>query len=173
MTDRKISVIVPVYNSGPFLLETLDSLACQSFRDYEVILVDDGSTDESPRIIDDVCARSKRFRALHTKNGGAYKARLLGVREAKGEYIAFCGVNMAVTWLFLVCDAAPLVVLALLSVFLPTLASTVRRLRDTDISPWLIFAFPVLPFLLLVPSVTSDELPPNTDELAPNTKENE
>lgn len=90
MTDRKISVIVPVYNSGPFLLETLDSLACQSFRDYEVILVDDGSTDESPRIIDDVCARSKRFRALHTKNGGAYKARLLGIREAKGEYIAFC-----------------------------------------------------------------------------------
>ena len=89
------------------------------------------------------------------------------------EYIAFGVVNMAVNWLFFVCDATPLVVLALLSVFLPTLASTVRRLRDTDISPWLIFAFPVLPFLMLVPSVTSDELPPNTDELAPNTKENE
>ena len=80
------------------------------------------------------------------------------------EYIAFSGVNMAVTWLFVVCDAVPLVVLALLSVFLPTLASTVRRLRDTDISPWLIFAFPVLPFLLLVPSVISSEASQNTKE---------
>ena len=80
------------------------------------------------------------------------------------EYIAFSGVNMVVTLLFLVCDAAPLVVLAQLAVLLPTLASTVRRLRDTDISPWMIFAFPILPFLLLVPSVISSEVPQDTKE---------
>ncbi len=75
---------------------------------------------------------------------------------ARREYIAFCGVNVAVTCLFSICGAVPLVRLAQLAVFLPTLASTVRRLRDTDISPWLIFAVPILPFLVLVPSVTNN-----------------
>ena len=90
MAEVKISVVVPVHNAAAFLSETLDSLACQSFRDFEVILVDDGSTDESPRILDGVCTRDARFRALHIPNGGVYRARLTGIREAAGEYVAFC-----------------------------------------------------------------------------------
>lgn len=90
MTDVKISVIVPVYNAAAFLPETLDSLKSQTFRDFEVILVDDGSKDESPLILDKICAQDDRFRALHIPNGGAYNARLTGIREAEGAYIAFC-----------------------------------------------------------------------------------
>jgi len=90
VTDVKISVIVPVYNTAVFLSETLDSLTNQTFREFEVILVDDGSTDESPLILDKICARDERFRALHIPNSGAYNARLTGIREAEGTYIAFC-----------------------------------------------------------------------------------
>ncbi len=90
MSDVKISVIVPVHNAAAYLSETLDSLACQSFRDFEAVLVDDGSTDDSPVILDGICARDGRFRALHIPNGGAYNARLAGIREARGAYIAFC-----------------------------------------------------------------------------------
>ena len=82
------------------------------------------------------------------------------------EYVAFCGVTMAVIWLFAITDAMPLVILALLAVFLPTLASTIRRLRDTDISPWMIFALPLLTFLLFVPSVDSRGITEETKENA-------
>ncbi len=90
MADVKISVVVPVYNAAAYLSGTLDALACQSFRDFEVILVDDGSTDESPEFIDRRCREDGRFRAMHIPNGGVYNARLRGIREAKGAYIAFC-----------------------------------------------------------------------------------
>ena len=90
MTDVKISVVVPVYNAAAFLSETLESLRAQSFQDFEAVLVDDGSTDESPSIVDDWCARDSRFRAVHIPNGGVYNARLTGIREARGAYIAFC-----------------------------------------------------------------------------------
>ncbi len=88
-------------------------------------------------------------------------------KTTRRAYVAFCAVNAAVTWLFAVCGAVPLVVIAQLAVFLPTLASVVRRLRDTDISPWMFFAFPLLPFLLLVPSVDSD----SSDEAMSVTEE--
>ncbi len=90
MTDVKISVIVPVYNSAAFLSETLDSLKNQTFREFEVILVDDGSTDETPLILEKICARDERFRALRIPHSGAYNARLAGIREAEGSYVAFC-----------------------------------------------------------------------------------
>lgn len=78
-------------------------------------------------------------------------------RTTRRGLLAFCLVNAAVTWLFVICDAAPLVFLAQLGVFLPELASMVRRLRDTDISPWMVFAIPILPFLLAVPTVTDKD----------------
>ena len=85
---------------------------------------------------------------------------------ARREYFSFYLVNGAVVYLFSISGAIPLAILVVLVVLLPTLAATVRRLRDTDISPWFIFAFPVLPFLLLVPSVTSDEVEQNIKENA-------
>lgn len=81
-------------------------------------------------------------------------AQFSGVTSRK-EYIAFLGVNIALIWSFAKCDAMPLVIIVLLAIFLPTLASTVRRLRDISVSPWMLFAFPILPLLLLVPSSAS------------------
>ncbi len=81
-------------------------------------------------------------------------ARFSGSTTRRG-CVAFCGINAAIVWLFAACEATPLVVLTMGAVLLPTLASFVRRLRDTDVSPWLVFAVPLLPFLLLVPSVAS------------------
>ena len=77
---------------------------------------------------------------------------------SRREYLAFSGVNMAVIWLISVCGATHHIFLVSVLVFLPTLAATVRRLRDTDISPLMIFAIPLLPFLLLVPTVASKEV---------------
>lgn len=90
MADVKISVVVPVYNAAAYLSETLDSLRGQSFRDFEAVLVDDGSTDESPLILDHICAQDSRFHVLHIPNGGVYNARVVGVRAARGAYVAFC-----------------------------------------------------------------------------------
>lgn len=83
---------------------------------------------------------------------------------ARREYFSFCLVNRAVVYLFSISGAIPLAILVELVVLLPTLAATVRRLRDTDISPWFIFAFPILPFLLLVPSVAPNEMSKSTKE---------
>ena len=90
MPAVKISVVVPVFNTQAYLPATLDALDKQSFRDFEVILIDDGSTDESPRILDDYCKGHERFRVIHTPNAGVYKSRMTGIRQAKGQYIAFC-----------------------------------------------------------------------------------
>ena len=82
-------------------------------------------------------------------------ARFSGKTTRRG-YVTFWMVNCLAVWLFELSEAALLVLLFSLLVFLPTLASTVRRLRDTDISPWMVFALPILPFLLLAPSVSAD-----------------
>lgn len=84
-----ISVIVPVYNVEAFLPNCLGSIAAQTFTDFEVILVDDGSTDESGRICDDYCAHDNRFSVIHQENRGPSRARNNGLKEAKGEYIYF------------------------------------------------------------------------------------
>ncbi len=90
MPAVKISVVVPVYNGAAFLRQTLDALDRQTFRDFEAILVDDGSTDGSGRLMDEYCAGHPRFRVLHLANGGAHAARLAGIREARGAFVAFC-----------------------------------------------------------------------------------
>lgn len=83
------SIIIPVYNSEPFLAECLDSISRQSFTDYEVLLVDDGSTDRSLAICIDYSSRDKRFKYYHTEKGGVSKARNLGLDNATGEYVVF------------------------------------------------------------------------------------
>ena len=90
MEPVEISVIVPVYNGATYLRETLDALDSQTFSAYEVVLVDDGSTDGSGELLDRYCAAHPRFLALHLPNGGAHAARLAGIQEARGRYIAFC-----------------------------------------------------------------------------------
>lgn len=85
----KISFIVPVYKVEKYLNQCVDSLLCQTFKDFEVILVDDGSPDGSPAICDSYAEKDERVRVLHKENGGLSDARNVGIMMAKGEYIIF------------------------------------------------------------------------------------
>lgn len=81
------SVIIPIYNVEKYLRECLDSVARQTFPDFEAILVDDGSPDGSAAICDEYAARDSRFTVIHKKNGGLVSARKAGIICAGGEYI--------------------------------------------------------------------------------------
>ncbi|MDO5340835.1 MAG: glycosyltransferase family A protein [Bacteroidia bacterium] len=83
------SIIVPVYNSQEYLNGCLDSILAQENTDFELLLVDDGSTDESCRICDEYAERDARVRVFHKKNGGVSSARNYGIREMRGEWVAF------------------------------------------------------------------------------------
>ena len=89
MLDVKpdISIIVPVYNTESFLPACLESIDAQGRGAYEVILVDDGSTDGSPKICDDYCKGNKKAFAIHKDNEGLLAARRDGLRRAKGRYV--------------------------------------------------------------------------------------
>ncbi len=89
MSDPLISVIVPVYNVERYLHRCLDSIISQTYRNLEIILVDDGSTDKSPKICDEYCAKDGRIKVIHKENSGAASARNAGLDIAKGDYIAF------------------------------------------------------------------------------------
>ena len=84
-----ISIIIPVYNVEKYLRVCLDSVINQSYSDYEVILVDDGSTDSSPAICDEYCSKDNRFQVIHQENMGLASARNTGIRAAKGEFLYF------------------------------------------------------------------------------------
>ena len=85
----KISVVVPIYNVAQYLPECLHSIFIQSFRDFEIILVDDGSTDSSGQICDEWAERDSRICVIHQKNQGLSAARNLGIDMSTGEYIIF------------------------------------------------------------------------------------
>lgn len=87
--DKRISVIVPVYNVEAYLNRCVDSILAQSFGQLEIILVDDGSTDRSPAICDRYAGQDERIRVIHKENGGLSDARNAGLRIATGEYIGF------------------------------------------------------------------------------------
>lgn len=84
-----ISEIVPVYNAEKYLGKCLDSILEQTYKKIEIILVDDGSTDNSPKILDQYAAKDSRIRVIHKANGGAASARNAGLRAAEGEYVGF------------------------------------------------------------------------------------
>ena len=84
-----VSVIVPVYNTAQYLPGCLDSILVQTFKDFELLLVDDGSTDDSPAICDAYAAKDKRIRVFHRQNGGVSAARNLGVEQATGKWICY------------------------------------------------------------------------------------
>ena len=83
------SIIVPVYNVEKYIEKCLDSIINQTFQDIEIILVDDGSPDKSPRICDDYAQRDLRIKVIHKKNGGLSDARNAGLEIACGEYVLF------------------------------------------------------------------------------------
>lgn len=85
----KVSVIMPVYNSGEYLQTAVDSILSQSLKDIELILVDDGSTDGSSEKCDEYAKKDKRVVVIHQKNGGICNARNAALKIARGEYIGF------------------------------------------------------------------------------------
>lgn len=88
-TTPKISVIVPVYKAENYLHRCVDSLLAQTFQDFEILLIDDGSPDRSGEICDEYAKKDKRVRVFHKKNGGVSSARNLGLDNARGEWICF------------------------------------------------------------------------------------
>ena len=87
----KISVIVPVYNAEKYLDRCVESIINQTFKDFELILVDDGSTDDSGVLSDKLATKDKRIKVFHKENGGVSSARNIGLDNALGKYVAFCG----------------------------------------------------------------------------------
>lgn len=84
-----ISIIVPAYHIESYLPRCLDSILAQNYRELDIIVVDDGSRDGTGDVADSYAAKDSRIRVIHKENGGVTAARLRGVAEAKGEYIAF------------------------------------------------------------------------------------
>lgn len=84
-----VSIIIPVYNCGPYLAQCLDSVLAQSYRNLEIILVDDGSTDSSYEICRSYEEKDSRIKLLHKENGGQSSARNLGLDKCTGDYIMF------------------------------------------------------------------------------------
>ena len=87
--EYKLSVIIPVYNVEEYLVETLDSVVNQTMDNYEIILVNDGSTDNSQSIIDDYAKRYENIVSIYQENSGPGKARNKGIDVSRGEYIIF------------------------------------------------------------------------------------
>lgn len=86
---EKISVIVPIYNIAQYIRETVLSIRNQTYRNLEIILVDDGSTDGSSELLSTIAEEDSRIHVLHKENGGVTSARLAGIQEASGEWIGF------------------------------------------------------------------------------------
>ena len=97
MSKIAISVIVPIYNAEAYLQSCLDSLRSQSFSDFEVWLIDDGSKDCSGKICDDFARVDPRFHVIHKPNGGVSSARNRGLEQANGECICFVDADDVLT----------------------------------------------------------------------------
>lgn len=88
-SEDLISVIVPVYNVEKYLHKCVDSIANQTYKNLEIILVDDGSTDNSGKICDEFAEKDGRIKVIHKENGGQATARNMALNDAKGKYISF------------------------------------------------------------------------------------
>ena len=111
MTEKKtpaVTVIVPVYGVEKYLARCVDSILCQSFRDFELILVDDGSPDGCPALCDAYGEKDPRVRVIHKKNGGVSSARNAGLEAALGQWVTFCDSDDSLTpqWLQHLTEAA-------------------------------------------------------------------
>lgn len=85
----QFSVIVPVYNAEKYLRQCIDSILAQTYSDFELFLIDDGSLDNSPTICDEYAEQDLRVKVIHKENGGVVRARQTGVENASGDYLIF------------------------------------------------------------------------------------
>ena len=84
-----ITVIVPIYNVEQYARRCLDSILCQTYKNLEIILIDDGSTDNSGKICDDYAKKDRRIKVIHQENGGLSNARNSGIEKIRGKYVTF------------------------------------------------------------------------------------
>ena len=96
-----ISVIIPVYNGEKWLKNCIDSLALQNYKDFEILLINDGSTDSSEALCEEFARQHPYIKVFHKENGGAASARNVGLNNAKGDYVAFIDADDTVEPLFL------------------------------------------------------------------------
>lgn len=87
--NPKLSVIVPVYKAEKYLHRCVESILTQTFTDFEILLIDDGSPDRSGEICDEYAKKDSRIKVFHKLNGGASDARNVGLDNAQGEYVCF------------------------------------------------------------------------------------
>ena len=89
MSDIKISIIMPVYNVEQYVGKAIESILNQTFTDYELLIVDDGTKDKSGEICDEYAAKDARIQVIHKENGGAPSARNTAIDIARGTYVYF------------------------------------------------------------------------------------
>ena len=89
-TDTLVSIIVPIYKAENYINRCVDSILNQTFKDFELLLIDDGSPDKSGYICDEYAKKDNRIRVIHKKNGGVSSARQKGQDEAIGDYTRDC-----------------------------------------------------------------------------------
>lgn len=104
----KISIIIPVYNVEAYLIECLKSISAQTFTDWECLLIDDGSPDNSGAICDKYAAKDERFKVFHKPNGGVSSARNLGLDNASGGWVTFIDADDFITPTFIEGLLAPI-----------------------------------------------------------------
>ncbi|MFV0507370.1 MAG: glycosyltransferase family 2 protein [Bacteroidales bacterium] len=97
MNTPLISIIIPVYNTEKYLAECLDSALAQTYTNFELLLINDGSKDSSPQICDEYAAKDNRIKVFHQENAGVSAARNKGLDNAKGEYVGFVDADDTVT----------------------------------------------------------------------------
>lgn len=102
-----ISIIIPIYNAESYLYRCIDSILAQSYTDFELLLINDGSTDDSGTICDEYAVKDARVRTFHKQNGGVSSARNFGLDNTRGEFITFCDADDYVgeDWLMVYSDA--------------------------------------------------------------------
>lgn len=88
-TNMRYSIIVPLYNKAPYVRHALDSIISQTYTDWECIIIDDGSTDNSLSVVKGLKIEDRRLKIISQKNAGVAAARNRGVKESKGEYVCF------------------------------------------------------------------------------------
>ncbi|VIS76648.1 putative glycosyltransferase [Streptococcus pneumoniae] len=90
MNSELISIIVPIYNVEKYLRQCLDSIAAQTYQNFECLLINDGSPDNSADICREYVEKDSRFKYFEKENGGLSDARNYGIRQSKGSYSYFC-----------------------------------------------------------------------------------
>ena len=89
----EVSIIIPIYNGSRYIKKSIECLRNQEYKDFEALLIDDGSTDDSLELCKEYTKEDSRFVVLSQQNGGASEARNAGLRIAKGHYICFADVD--------------------------------------------------------------------------------